>query len=843
MVLSGLRADIRRAVSAALAIVLGVSFLAATLVVGDTMRGGFADAFAAGNDGVSVVVRSDTRLGDDDRALDLGTVPVALAERIESVDGVATAALHIEARAQILDPSGRAIGGDGPPTIATNWIDDPRLSPWELAEGRAPSGAGEVVIDRSSARQAGYSVGDTATVRTPDPLTVTVVGIATFAGEDSQGPVTHTLFDTATAQDLFLTDRTVATAIRVAAEPGIEESVTAERTAPLLGPGHEVITGTELSTEQLAELEADFIGFFQTMLLAFAGVGMVVATLTIHNTFAIIVAQRSRQSALLRAVGASRRQVLGTVVAEASAVGIVASAVGVTAGIGLAALATWGMDAAGFGLPGSLRWSLTSLALAWSVGVAATLAAAVLPAVHAARVAPLAAIRGLSIDRSESSRSRQVAGAVLALTSAGALAVTAVSDDVSLTVAGVGVLAALAATIVAGPVLARPIASALGWPVARVRGRSGDLARRNAVRNPRRTASTASSLMVGVAVVVFFATTAHSLTAYIDRTVDAQFAGDLVIEQDGFSGPGLSSTLAPRLDDLPETSLVVPLGVGVMRTGDRVHYPTVTYPGALGSLVDLGPTQGDLTQVDTGGIAVSQSLAEEEGWAVGDDIAVRIGQSDVDLRIAAVFGARDLIGDLVVAADMWDLHGSPAPTRVVLLEGAPGVDLDRARDAVATVASAEAAPPPLDRGEYVDRVSGEIDQLISVMVALLAVAVLIAVLGIGNTLSLAVHERTRELGLLRAVGMARSTVRAMVRWESVIVASFGTVLGVGIGTIGAWAAVRAFGSAEAIDISLVVPLAAFAVIAGLGATAGVVAALRPARRAARTEVLEAMATS
>lgn len=843
VVLSGLRADGRRAVSAAVAVVLGVAFLAATLVLGDTLRAGFGDAFAAGNDGVSVVVRSQDRLGDDELALDLGSVPVALLDEIEALDEVAGAALHVEGRAQILDPAGRPLGGDGPPTIASNWIDDPRLSPWELADGRPPADASEVVIDRSSARRAGYSVGDTATVRTPDPIAVTVVGIATFAGEDSQGPVTHTLFDTATAQDLFLADRSLTTTIRVAATSGADEESVAQLVGHLLPDDLEVITGTELSAEQLAELEADFLGFVQTMLLAFAAIGLVVATLTIHNTFAIVVAQRSRQAGLLRAIGATRRQVLGAVVAEAAVVGVLASAAGVSAGIGLAALAAWGMDAAGFVIPGSLRWTIDSLVVAWSVGIVATLAAVGLPALHATRVAPLTAVRGSSIDRSSSSAARRVLGAVLGATSVGALVSTAVRDDVSVSIAGVGVLTAVAAVIVAGPVLARPVASVLGWPIARMRGRSGVLARRNAVRNPRRTASTASSLMIGVAVVVFFATTAHSLTAYIDRTVDAQFAGDLVIEQDGFSGPGLPSTLTRRLDELPETGLVVPLAVGVVRSGDEVLYPTVTDPSTLGSLIDLDLLEGHLDAVADSGVAVSRQLADREGWSLGQVVPVRVGGEQVDLRVSAVFGSRDLIGDMVIAAEVWERHGPAAPTRVVLVQRAPGIDLDRVREAVAATSAVAAAPPPLDRAEYVDRVSGEIDQLIAVMVALLGVAVLIAVLGIGNTLSLAVHERTRELGLLRAVGMARSAVRSTVRWESVIVATSGTLLGLGVGTIGAWAAIRVFGSAEAIDIGLVVPGATFATIGALGAAAGVLAATRPARRAARVDVLTALAAT
>jgi putative ABC transport system permease protein len=843
VVLSGLRADLRRVLAAAIAIVLGVAFFAATLVLGDSMRAGFRDSFVAGNDGLAAVVRSAARLGNDDAGFDPGTVPVELAERLRTVDGVAAAAIAVEGRAQILDPDGRPIGGDGPPTLAGNWIDDERLSPWDLAEGRAPAASDEVVIDRASARRAGYEVGDTATIRTPDPRTVTVVGVATFAGADSQGPVTHVLFDTATAQDLFLMRRDVATSLRLAAEPGVDEDELVDRIEPLLDESLEALTGSALSAEQLAELESDFLGFFRTMLTGFAVIGLVVAVLTIHNTFAILVAQRSRQAALLRAIGATRRQVLGAVTAESLLVGVVASAAGVSAGIGLAALALAGMDAAGFGAPGSMQWSLTSLALAWTVGVVATLAASVLPAVHASRVPPLAATRELAVDRSGVSRSRVVVGAGLGLVAIATVAVAVTGDPGSPALGALGVLAGVAALVVAGPILARPVATTLGWPIARLRGRVGVLAQRNAVRNPRRTASTASSLMIGVAVVVFFATVAQSLTGYIERTVDAQFGGDLVIEQDSFSGPGLSRALPDRLAELDETAEVVPLLGGALRAGERTLYPTITDVAALDRLVDLDVTSGDVRALGDTGLAVSDHLATDLGWSTGDVVELQISGTPVELTVGAVYRARDLAGDLLLPTGAWERYGPPVAPYVVMIGLAPGIDLDAGRAAVAAVAADESAPAPLDRDDFVDTASAEIDQIIAVIVALLAVAVVIAVMGIGNTMSLSVHERTRELGLLRALGTGRSSVRAAVRWESVIVATFGSVLGLGLGTLGAWVTVDVVSGTESIDVSLAVPVTTFAVITLLGAAAGVLAGLRPARRASRVDVLAALATA
>lgn len=842
--LRGIRAHVRRILAAAIAIVLGVGFLTATLVLNDSMRAGFGASFVAGNEGTAVIVRSDARFGSTDMVLDQGTVPVELLDDLTSESGVAAGALHVEGLAQIVSASGTPLGGDGPPTLGSNWIDDPRLSPWRLAEGRAPNAEGEVVIDRSSARAGDLDIGSVTTVRTPHPQTVTVVGIATFGEADSQGPTTQVLFDTDTAQQLLVGDANRATALRLAADAGVDHDELAGRITALLPRATEAITGAQLSAEQMADLESDFLGAFNGLLLAFAAVGLVVATLTIHNTLSIIVAQRSKESALLRALGASRRQVVAMVAVESLSIGVVASAAGVGAGLGLAGLALLGMSSAGFGAPGGMHWSTTSLLVGLAVGVVVTAAATIVPAVAASRIAPLAAVRDSAVERPAASRLRLGTAAAFGLGAAACVIATTRVDGSELAITGLGILAAIISLLLAGPTLAGPVARALGWPLARFRGQPGDLARRNAVRNPRRTAGTATSLTIGVGVVVLFLVVASSMTHYIDRTLAASFNGDLVIVTDSFSGPGLSPDLGPSLDALDEVDRSAAVGEGVARFGDEVVYPSVADPVDLAELLDLDLIEGTAADASATGLAISHRFADDHGLSLGDPISLEFGAAGrLDHTVGAIYGQRDLMGDLIVTRQSWSAADAPVSEPFVMISLAPGVDPDVGRAAVTVVADRLSAPPPIDRHEYVDQIADELDEVLAMVFALMAVAVLIAIMGIGNTMSLSIHERTRELGLLRAVGMSRTGVRAAVRWESVIVAAFGGVAGAALGTFGAWAVLRAVAAAGEMPVGFTLPTTSLVIVMLLGALSGVVAGLRPARRAARIDILDALASA
>jgi putative ABC transport system permease protein len=402
----------RRLLATGSAVLLGVAFLSGTLVLYRTLINGFADVLAEANKGTDALVRSSLELGREERT-ERGLVDRSLVDTIAAVDGVAAVAPRIENNARIVGADGDPLGG-GAPTIAGNWIEDERLNPYDLAEGRAPAAPGEAVIDKAAAEDGDLAVGDTTIVRSPDRVEVTIVGLASFGTADSQGSATYAGFTTDFADEVLMPEPGKASGIAVAAEPGVSPAELVRRLDAVLPDGVEALTGAELTREMEAEVQGEDHESLQQALILFAGVALVVATFTIYNTFSILVAQRTRESALLRALGASRGQVLRSVTTEALAVGLLASVGGIAAGMGLASGLLALMDALGLTTPASpLVLDASTVVIALAVGVAVTLVASLAPAVRASRVAPLAALRDVAVDRSATSRRRAVAGAVL----------------------------------------------------------------------------------------------------------------------------------------------------------------------------------------------------------------------------------------------------------------------------------------------------------------------------------------------------------------------------------------------------------------------------------------------
>ena len=840
--ISNLRAHLRRLISTGFSVVLGVGFLAATLFIGDSLRSSFDEQFQSANQGLAVEVSSTVEFGSDDIARQSGSVDLSLVPAVESVNGVRRVAASFEGVGQIVDADGNPMGGDGPPTLAGNWIDDDDLNPYRIAEGRAPAAEGEVVIDRRSAEAGDLEIGSTTTVLTPAPVQVDVVGIATFGDQDSFGPVSWVAFDDDQAHALFAAGDGRASTLRIAADDGVDDATLAASIELVLPDDLVARTGAEVAADQLAAVEGDFIGFFEGMLLAFAGIALLVSTFSIHNTFSILVAQRSRESALLRALGASRLQVLSAVTVEALAVGVVASGIGLVAGVGLAQLAFAAMDAAGFGVGGGLVVEVGAVLTAFLVGTAVTLVASLAPSIAASRVAPVAAMRETAAEPPKASTMRVVAGLVLLVIGGVALVSAPGAGSGAMARAALGGAGLLVATVVLGPFIAKPVASALGAPVQWLRGPTGVLARRNAVRNPRRTSGTASALTIGVAVVALFTVFAASVTKMLDDTVTRSFGGDLVIQSAGFSGPGLSADLGADVDALPEVERAVGIGNGVLQVDGETWYASVTDAPRLDGLLQLDVVEGSLADVGAGTLALSATFAEEEALALGDAVEATLGDGSEALVVTAIFDSSQLLGDVILPTSVWSAHTAQVSDVAVLVEGADGVSLDALDRAVTEVTGAYSAPDPMTRDEYVDAAAGEIDQILGVIYGLLAVAVLIALMGIANTISLSVHERTREIGLLRAVGQSRAQLRSMIRWESVVVSTFGTTLGIALGVLVGWGLLRAMSEVEGVATPLAVPVAPLLVVVAIGAAAGVVAAWRPARRAARMDVLVAIAT-
>jgi putative ABC transport system permease protein len=834
----------RRLLATSSAVVLGVAFLSGTLVLGDTMEAGFGDMFSEANAGTDAIVRSSTEVGDDDVS-ERGLLDASVVDDVAAVEGVATAVPEVYGIGQIVGSDGDPLGGNGPPTQAGNWIADPEINPWQIAAGRAPEAPGEVVIDKASAESGDLGVGDATTIRTPQPVEVTVVGIATFgdAGADSAGPQTYAAFTTEFAQQVLLPEPGRISDVLVAAEDGVSQQELVDRLEPALPDGSEALTGTALTDEQQSELEGDFLGFFKAFLLVFAAIALVVATFSIYNTFSILVAQRTRESALLRALGASRRQVLGSTVVEALVVGVLASAIGVAAGVGLAAGLSALTESVGFAVAGTaLVVETSALVLSAVVGVVVTLVASGAPAVKASRVAPLAALRDLAVDRSGASWLRGLLGVVVAGTGIAAT-VGGTAGNGSLALTGLGALLVVIGFVLLGPVVARPVAGVVGGPLTLRRGMSGTLARRNAMRNPRRTAGTASALMVGVAVVTLFTVVAASVKQSIDDTVSEQFAGDLVIAQTDFSGAGLTPELEPAVGALPEVDVATGLGIAPMAVDGDDTVASLIDPASIGRVLDLNVSQGSVDDLGDREVALFADYAADHGWALGDDVPVSYSDGATDeLTVGAIFENDELVDEVVLPEAAYARHAATRASDIVLLvDLLDGVSTAEGEAAIQPVADRFGAPDVQDRQEYLDSVAGEIDQLLTIIYVLLVMAIVIALMGIANTLSLSVHERTRELGLLRAVGQSRRQVRRMVRGEALVVALFGTVGGLGLGTFLGWAMVKTIEAAEGLG-AFAVPTGQLGVVVVLGAAVGVVAAVRPARRAARLDILQAIAT-
>ncbi len=840
MTLQGLWARKRRVIGTATAVVLGVAFLSATLVLGDTLDSSFGAVFRQANAGTDVVVRSATSINTDG-GRQRANLDASVVDDVAEVPGVAVAVGEIAGTAQILGSDGSPIGGQGPPTDAGAWIDDPQINPYHVTSGRAPERAGEAVIDAKSASDGGIAVGDTATIRTPDPVEVTVVGLVGFGEKTSLAGATYVGLAPDQAVELLGKAGQVSD-VRVRGDGTTSDEALRDAVAEVVPQKAEAITGAELTAEQEKDLQGDFLGFLKYFLLAFAGVALVVATFSIANTFTILSAQRGRESALMRAIGAGRGQVLGIALIEAVVIGAIASAIGLAAGLGLAL----GLKAllAGFGLdlPGNgLVVEASPMIISFVIGLGATLVAATMPAIRSSRIAPIEALRDAAAESTAVSKIRAAAGLLIGV--AGVLVVVTATrtDDGAMVRAGLGSLLVFVAAVTLGPVLARPAAAVVGAPVAGTRGLVGQLARRNAMRNPRRTAGAALALVIGAAVVALFATFGSSLSRSIDDTVSKSFGGDLVVMQDGFSSSGLSPQLARSIDELPEVSETVALSNVVATVDGAEVYPTAGDPKAMANLLDLDVQQGDLGGLPPGEVAITQKYAEAHGLGMGDDLTLAFADGEsTTFEVGAVFGVGELLGDMVVNQSDWTPHELRPGNVAVLVGLADGVSLEQGRTAVEQVAEAHGGPKVEDRDQYIDRVAGQVNQLLTLVYGLLVLAILIALIGLANTLSLSIHERSRELGLLRAVGLTRGKLRSMVRWESVITAVVGTVVGLGVGTFLGWGLVRALATQEGF-VTFELPAPTLAVVLVLSIGAGVLAAVRPAHRAAKLDVLAAIA--
>lgn len=841
--LKGLFARKLRLFTTSLAVLLGVAFMSGTLVLTDTIGRTFDDLFASATAGTDAVVRGKAVIkGDFNTQRD--RVPESLLGTIRTTPGVAAAEGLVEGYAQVVGRDGKAIGdpGRGAPTFGRNWATTPKVNPFRIVQGHAPEAADEVVLDRYTAKTSKWGVGDTITVLVEKGAKrVRVAGIATFGTADGTLGATQVLFPTATAQRLIARPGTYDL-IAVVAQDGVSQAALRDRLAGSVGDRAEVVTGKAFTEENQNTIRRG-LRFFNAFLLTFAVVALLVGSFIIHNTFSIIVAQRGRELALLRALGASRRQVLLDVLVEALAVGLVASLVGMVAGIGIAALLKGVLAAFGIDIPaGGIVFGGKTVVLSLVTGIGVSVASALFPARRASKVPPLAALRDLAYEGTTGLRRRTiVAGLVTALGAAmvlGALFGDAPNKAASV---GFGALVVFFGVAGLGPVFARPVTRAIGAPLPRLRGISGTLARENALRNPRRTASTAAALMIGVGLVGFITIFAASAKTSINESIDKAFLGDFVVDSGTFGFGGFSPELAAQLRRQPQLRAVAEQRLGQATIGGHTQFVTGIDPATFGQIIDLDVASGRLDALTGDTIGVDSRTARNKGWQVGDQIPAVFAKTGAKtLTLAVIYRRPDAGGQYLLPLSAYAANFDQQFDARLFVSRASGVSPAEARKAVERVTAAYPNAKLRDQTEFKQAQAAQINQLLGLIYVLLALAVLIALMGIANTLALSIFERTRELGLLRAVGMTRRQLRTTVRWESVIIALFGTVLGLVIGLFFGWALVAALRSNG--FNRLTVPVGQLAVVVLIAALAGVAAAILPGRRAARLDVLEAIAT-
>ncbi len=628
----------------------------------------------------------------------------------------------------------------------------------------------------------------------------------------------------------------------VQAAPGVSQTQLRDRISGVLPAGTEAITGRQLTEESIGQINRVFLDMLSTFLVAFAVIAVLVATLSIHNTFSVIVAQRRQELAMVRAVGASRRQALGSVLLEAGVVGVAAASVGLAAGVGMAELLKGVFDAFGFALPaGGLTLRPAALLVAWLVGVVVTLVAALTPAFAAARVPPLAALRDSASEPRGGSRRRTMIGAALAAVGAVALAIGGVAADVALV--GAGAVGLLVGAIALGPAVVRTAANVVGWPLERWRGVTGALARENVRRSPRRAAGTANALLIGVGVVTLVTVAVASIEASIQQQVGGTFAGDLVVTSPGFGGGALSPALATDVTRLPGVDTAIGLGRGPVRLG--THSTTVSIvsdPARVAQVLDVRVVAGSLPSLGATSFAASRPQATSKGWRIGDTVAFTfLDGATTPLRLGAVYDSNEITGGLLLGRAAWSPHALQDADVSVFVKLDPGVSVEAGQAAIEPVAERYGAGAVQTKNQYVASVTEGLDLLLGIVYVMLVLAILIAVMGITNTLSLAVHERRHELGLLRAVGQSRAQARSLVRLEAVVISGLGTVGGLVVGTAIAWALVAGIRGGS--PVSLALPAGRLLAVLVVGAFVGMVAAVRPARSAARLPVLEAIAAT
>jgi putative ABC transport system permease protein len=848
--LAGLKARLARLVLSSIAIVLGVAFVSGTLIMGDALSASLNDGFAKEARNVDVVVQPDYSRASGDSPAKITQDTVAT---VRGVPGVASAGIRERVSAAIVGTNGKAEDG----SIAS-MPDDPKLVPFDLTQGAFPASANEVAVEKVTAESGRLAVGQRISVLDKDdkavPLTISGiydqgVNVGFGAKQVAVNAAGFAPFNQGYGGD----------ALVISAQPGVDQQTLADRVKTAVAqPNFEVLTGTAFTADLLSSINRQASSITQFMLV-FALIALVVASMVIYNTFTILIAQRTRELALMRCVGAERRQVFQGVLIEAVVIGFVASAIGLVLGIGLSAALQATVGASTFGGEGGavhVPVTLTTVLVSFAVGVVVTVLSAVLPARKATRVAPIEALRSQPDSQEEvarTSKKRIVAVVVLSLIGAGLVALgfgAGDSPEIAIFAIGAGAMVLLIAVVALGPIIVGPIHRLLGALPELMFGVPAKLASGNARRNPKRTAATTAALMIGVAVVTMVTVVATSAKETQNREIDKQYPADFTVESSVYTSR-LPVSVVDKISARPEVAKAAPESSLYVSTGDGGSGANFSLsgvsPSILGDLIRPDVVSGDLAKVGPGTVAISDEMAQRGGIQLGGDVTVKalsVMNGDVapseKLTVVALFksvGSTGAYTDTSVVSKLWT--GS-AGYDSVLVKLKSGVSAGDGRTAVEQSVADVPVAKVTGAAEAKDELNSQVNSVLALIWALIGLAVVIALFGIANTLTLSVLERTRESALLRALGLTKGQLRFMLVIESILMALMGAIIGVVMGSVFAWLMIKAM-SQDSFELVFSVPVGQVLVLLVAAALAAVLAAALPARRAARASIVAGMA--
>ena len=840
--LKGILGRKARLILTSLAVILGTSFLAGTSVFSDTLNRTFDNLFSDVFKNVDAYVRSTQVIEADFGQEERQRISADLVSVVEKVPGVRDASPDIQAFARIIGKDGKPIGsgGQGPPTFGSVG-EEFAGALWSTPQGRWPVGSTEVVIDEASAKAGKYILGDSVkVVAQSGSREFTLVGIASYGDVRSPGGATFALFDSVTAAE-FLTQPGFIDAILVSGDGSVSDAELTQAiqdALPTTGKT-ETLTGAEITLETQDQI-GSALDFFGILLKTFSFIALGVGCFVIYNVFSISAAQRQRENALLRAIGASRKQITRAMLIESIVVGLIGSIVGVVAGIGLSVSLTALLRALNIDLPSSgLVVSQNTVTSTIVIGLIVTVLSAILPARRAGKVPPLAAMRATALEIAEPGRKRLITG--LLSIALGVAIIGAVVAGASNNYLGIGILFVFIGTIVLGPIIARPVALFLGRPAARFRGVTGTMARQNSARNPKRTSRTASPVLIGVALVTAVTALAASIKGQIDDVFTAQFKGDYAISTDARGFGGLSPSLAVDLNKLPQVEKATGFGFLTVKVDGRGQYVTTINPKTIEGLWDIGLINATYADLKTSDMFVSEKVAKRRNIAIGSVLQTTFGDGSTrPLTVAGIY-VNNEIGDYIANSQLVDGSAIIMFDIGVYILTKENVDKAEAFAALDAAVKKYGQGELLTKQEYINKQSGQVNQLLGLIYGLLMLSVIISIVGIIITLLLSVFERQRELGLLRAVGMTRSQVRTTVRWESVITSLLGAVLGIILGIGLGWIIVFALKDQGLTSFKL--PVGPTIIIMVMSFIVGLFAAIYPAWRATRVNILDALNTN